>query len=97
IPLRGLIFCLVWPNCTDLFRGGVGLDYIVPSNPRSVQIVREAAAADLTRYLDLFGRFCDAGRCIFERENELLFLDKSPLCTLGARYALRTFRILPDE
>jgi hypothetical protein len=97
IPLRRLILCIAWPSCAGQFRGDVGLDYIVPPNAGSVQIVREAAARYAARYLDIFGRFCDLARCIFERENELFFFDKGHVSTLGARYALQGFRVLSEE
>jgi peptidoglycan/LPS O-acetylase OafA/YrhL len=97
IPLRGSICSIAWPDCVELFRGAAGLDYIVPPNSHSVQIVREVAAPHVTRYLDLFGRFCNLSRCIFEHENELLFIDTNHLSALGARYALKGFRILSDE
>ena len=77
-PWRDLIFRLAWPNCAGMFRGAVGLDYTVPPDPRSVQIVRDVAVPDGVRYLDLFSRFCDGGQCLFERENDLFFIDTKP-------------------
>jgi hypothetical protein len=97
IPLRGLVFCSFWPKCGDLFQGAVAFNDIVPADPGSVQVVRDMANTDDIRYLNLFGRFCDADRCTFRRGNQLLFLDKSHLSSIGAEFAVEGFNILRDR
>jgi hypothetical protein len=94
IALRGLVFCSLWPKCTDLFQGAVAFDYIISPDPGSVQVVREMAAISDVRYLNLFGRFCDVAHCMFQRGDHLLFLDKSHR---GAEFAVEGFNILPAK
>jgi peptidoglycan/LPS O-acetylase OafA/YrhL len=97
IPLRGRMMCAVWPKCADVSQGAAALDNIVMPDPRSVEIVRETAAIGHMSYLDLFGRFCDANRCMFQRGNQLLFFDTNHLSAAGATFALGGLKILPDE
>jgi peptidoglycan/LPS O-acetylase OafA/YrhL len=97
IPLRGLVFCSFWPTCGDLFRGAVAFDDIIPADPGSVQVVRDMANTDHIRYLNLFGRFCDADRCTFRRGNQLLFFDTNHLSSTGAEFAVEGFNILRDR
>jgi peptidoglycan/LPS O-acetylase OafA/YrhL len=94
IPLRRGVFCSVWPKCISLFEGVVAFDDIILPDPGSVQVVRDMAKTEDIRYLNLFGRFCDAERCMFQRGNQLLFLDKSHLSSIGAEFALDGFNIL---
>jgi hypothetical protein len=53
-----------------------------------LEVVRDMARMDDIRYLNLFGRFCDADRCTFQRGNQLLFLEKSHLSSTGAEFAV---------
>jgi hypothetical protein len=97
IPIRGLVFCSFWPKCIDLFQGAVPFDDIILADPGSVQVVRDMANTDEIRYLNLFGRFCDADRCTFRRANQLLFLDTNHLSSIGAEFAVDGFNILRDR
>jgi hypothetical protein len=97
IPLRGFVYCSFWPKCTSLLQGAVAFNDIIPANPGSVQVVRDMAKMDDIRYLNLFGRFCDADHCTFQRGNQLLFLDRSHLSSIGADFAVDGFNILPAK
>jgi peptidoglycan/LPS O-acetylase OafA/YrhL len=97
MPLRGLIFCLAQPGCESLFQGSAEFSGTVPPDPRSVEIVREVAAAYATQYIDLSRKFCSLARCIFQRENELLFIDHSHLSGAGAKYAIENLELLSNE
>jgi peptidoglycan/LPS O-acetylase OafA/YrhL len=97
IPLRGFVLCSFWPKCIDLFQGIVAFDDTIPADPGSVQVARGVAKTNDVRYVDLFSRFCDIAQCIFQRGNDVLFLDKGHLSSIGADFALDGFNILRDR
>jgi hypothetical protein len=68
---------------------------VEPRNAQVDQIMRSIGQMDRTRYVDLFPRFCDAKRCLFHSESDLLFVDPSHLSPAGATLALRTFDLAP--
>ncbi|MGH6911072.1 MAG: SGNH hydrolase domain-containing protein, partial [Phenylobacterium sp.] len=68
---------------------------VEPRNAQVDEIMRSISRMDRTQYIDLFPRFCDAKRCLFHSQSDLLFVDASHLSPAGATLALGTLVLAP--
>jgi peptidoglycan/LPS O-acetylase OafA/YrhL len=91
IPLRASLGRLFWSRAPGSFPERPGLDLVYGPNDENTRFFHTLSEGGLATYLDLFPRFCHDGTCVFERDGELLFMDKDHLSLFGSHYALQDF------
>jgi SGNH domain (fused to AT3 domains) len=91
IPLRASLGRWFWTRAPRSFPERPGLDLVFGPNNENTGFFLTLSQGGLATYLDLFPRFCRDGTCAFERDGELLFMDKDHLSLFGSHYALQDF------
>jgi peptidoglycan/LPS O-acetylase OafA/YrhL len=93
IPLRASLGRWFWSQAPRSFPERPGLDLVYGPNDANTRLFQTLSQSGSVTYIDLFPRFCRDGNCAFERDGELLFMDKDHLSLFGSHYALKDFHL----
>lgn len=88
LPQRRALFCLVRSDCSVLFTGSIGQQYLRNHSTVAEAVPTVALRASVTHF-DLMSSFCGATSCLFRQDDRLFFLDTNHVSKLGASVALR--------
>jgi hypothetical protein len=88
-PLRSRLAPWLWSLAPRDFPDRPGLDFVYRPSAENNHFFSELSRNESVRFIDLFGRFCGDGTCVYERDGEPLFVDRGHLSTSGSSYALQ--------
>lgn len=88
LPQRRALFCLVRSDCSVLFTGSIGQQYL-RKHSTVAEAVRTVALRASVTHFDLMSSFCSSTSCLFRQDDRLFFLDTNHVSKLGASVALR--------
>ncbi len=88
-PLRSRLAPWLWSLAPRDFPDRPGLDFVYQPSAENISFFNGLSRKGSVRFIDLFGRFCGDGTCVYERDGEPLFVDSGHLSTSGSSYALQ--------
>ncbi len=91
IPARGYLARMLWWTEDHPFPSSGISAMTEPDKLGMEAAVKQVALEHGADWLDLRRRFCSSAGCLFEREGELLYFDRTHLTTIGSRFAVEGF------
>jgi hypothetical protein len=97
IPVRGYLARWLWSDDTSRFPEAGLSSMTVPADPATTNMLVQVAGATGADWVDLRQRFCSPRGCLFEHNDDLLYLDHAHLSTFGSDFVLPVITPLIDS